>query len=157
MLWFLTAGWLWALTLRRIHFRNAQTASLRLMKALQIWDRAGSRLFFLGSSVDNSQMWPLQDKVHAPQGRERRIKSCAERKHVRLVSATSHFLICVLPFHARKFLLWLFPTLAVRKTNSHERFERLCGRHMFEMGWFKLINVMLELFVFQDVWTHASL
>lgn len=65
--------------------------------------------FFLGSSVDNSQMWPLQDKVHVPQGRERRIKNCAERKHVRLVSATSRFLICVLPFASANFSSGYFP------------------------------------------------
>lgn len=58
--------------------------------------------FFLGSSVDKSQMWPLRDKVHVSQGRERRIKNRAERKRVRLVSATSHSLIRVLPsLHAR--------------------------------------------------------
>ncbi len=44
-LWSLTAGWLLPLTLHRIHFRKVQTSSLPLMKALQIWDRAGSRLF----------------------------------------------------------------------------------------------------------------
>lgn len=103
--------------------------------------------FFLSSSVDNSQMWPLQDKVHVPQGRERGIKNCAERKHVRRVSATSHFMICVPFFLTRKLLLWLCPTLVFRKTNSHKRSEQPCGRHMLEMGWFKLINVLWGLFV----------
>lgn len=117
LLWFLTTGWLSLLTLHRIHFRNVQTSSPRLMKAHQIWDRAGSRLFFftllsltrshsLSSSVDNSQMWPLQDKVHVPQGREKRIKNCGERKHVRWVSATCLTLICGLSFCRCWFLLW---------------------------------------------------
>lgn len=41
-----------------------------------------------------------------------------------------------------------------RKTNSHKRSEQPCGRHMLEMGWFKLINVLWDLFVLQDVRTH---
>lgn len=56
--------------------------------------------------------------------------------------------------HTRKFFLWLFPTLDFIKTNSHKRSEQPCGRHMLEMGWFKLINLLWDLFVLQDVWTH---
>lgn len=104
--------------------------------------------FFLGSSVDNSQMWPLQDKVHVPQGRERRIKNCAERKHVRLVSATSRFLICVLPFARAHFSSGYFPHWTSERQIHMNALSGWIGRHMLEMGWFKLINVLLELFVF---------
>lgn len=47
----------------------------------------------------------------------------------------------------------VFPTSDFRKTNSYKRSEQPCGRHMLEMGWFKLINVSWDLFVLQDVWT----
>lgn len=38
-------------------------------------------------------------------------------------------------FFTSKFLLWLFPTLDFRKTNSLKRFEQPCGRHVLEMSW----------------------
>lgn len=59
-------------------------------------------------------------------------------------------------FHICKFFLWFssFLHFYFRKTNSHKRSEQPCGRHMLEMAWFKLINVLWDLFVLLDVWTH---
>lgn len=111
--------------------------------------------FFLSSGVDNSQMWPLQDKVHAPQGRGSRIKNRAERKHVRWVSAISWYVFFL--SHTQVFSPGFAPDFLhtyFRKTNSHKRSKQPCGRHMLEMGWFKLINVLWDLFVLLDVWTH---
>lgn len=47
------------------------------------------RVFFLSSSADNSQTWPLHNEVRLPQGRERWIKTSAERKRVTGASAFS--------------------------------------------------------------------
>ena len=57
--------------------------------------------------------------------------------------------------HAEFLLLWLFPTLDSSKTNSHERSERPCGRHMLDVGWFKLINVSRDPLCFSGC-TNSS-
>lgn len=128
--------------------KGADVSPPPLMKALQIRDRAGSRVFFfLSSSVDNSPMWPPQNGVHVPRGREKRIKTGAERKHVTRVSA---FFACILsPTSACYFSA--FPHNSQRslfsKANSHRCFEQFAAGTCWR-GWFKLINVLLDLFVF---------
>lgn len=119
------------------------------MKALQIRDRAGSRgvFFFLSSSVDNSQMWPLQNEVHVPQGRERRIKPSAERKHV---TGVSGFFACILSFTSACYFSAFpheFQHSLFSRRNSRKRSERFVAGPCWR-GWFKLMNALRDLFVF---------
>lgn len=148
------------LTLRRIHFRPAQTSfPPPLMKALQIRDRAGSGgfffcFFFPSSSSDNSQTWPLQNELHLPQGRERRIKTGAERKRVTGVSAFSlHVLfpsrVCVT---SPGFLQ--ISNIPSSRRQIHVTGLRVCVADTCWRGWFKLINVLWGRFCFCWIYGH---
>lgn len=106
-----------------------------------------AEVFFLSSSVDNSQMWPLQNEVHVPQGRERRIKAGAERKHV---TGVSGFFACILSFTSACYFS-AFPHdyqhALFSRRNSRKRSERFVAGACWR-GWFKLINALWDLFVF---------
>lgn len=82
---------------RSLFPKSGPTSSLALMKAPEIWDRAGSPLcyfiffllslfrFFLlrlCSGVDNIRTWPLWDKVHEPHGSVGNILNTALKRNM---------------------------------------------------------------------------
>lgn len=153
MLWSLTTGWLLPLTLHRIHFQKAQTSSSLLMKALQIWDRAGSRLFFSVAVLTTVKCDLFKTRYMLLRGGRGELRTVLKGN---MSDGCQPFLDMCSSFHICKFFLWFssFLHFYFRKTNSHKRSKQPCGRHMLEMGWFKLINVLWDLFVLLDVWTH---
>lgn len=92
-------------------------------------------------------MWPLQNEVHVPQGRERRIKPGAERKHV---TGVSGFFACILSFTSACYFSAFaheFQHSLFSRRNSRKRSERFVAGACWR-GWFKLINALRDLFVF---------
>lgn len=83
---------------RSLFPKSGPTSSLALMKAPEIWDRAGSPLcyfilffslslllFFLlhlCSGVDSIRTWPLWDKVHEPRGSVGNILNTALKRNM---------------------------------------------------------------------------
>lgn len=139
------------LTLRRIHFRKTQTSPSPPRWKCSRYETEEEAEFFLSSRVDNSQIWPLQNEVHAPQGREReRIKTGAERKHV--TGGVSLLFACILSFACVLFF-WFFPTIfnipsLPSQIQNHIRPQSSCVAGTCWRGWFKLMNVLWDLSVF---------
>lgn len=114
---------------RSLFPKSGPTSSLALMKAPEIWDRAGSPLcyfilffslslllFFLlhlCSGVDNIQTWPLWDKVHEPHGSVGNILNAALKSNTSKECQT-------LSISDKRFLFPFFPqnlSVLVYQTN----------------------------------------
>lgn len=118
-----------------------------LMKALQIRDRAGSGVFFFFSvaALTTVKRDLFRNELHLPQGRERRIKTAAERKHVTGVSAFSLHVLFLSRVCVISLVFLTISNIPYSRGQIHGNGLR---------GWFKMMNELWGVFCFCWIYEH---
>lgn len=136
------------LTLRRIHFRKVQTSSHSSDESTPDMRQSRKPSFFSVAALTTVKCDLFKTEVHGPQGRERRIKTGAERKHVTGVSAFSLHVFFLSDVHVSSLVFLPSPNIPCSRRQIHINALSGCMAGTCWPGWFKLINVLWDLFVF---------